>query len=95
MTRPFRFGNVGLQQLARELVKDGRIRPVEDVQALPLASQEELDRVLPKPKPRHRARERRAHLRQDAAGVPCACDDQTPCLAHHDITGRRRFVRPS
>lgn len=92
MTR--RQGKGGdLERLRRELVTPDGVRPVEDVQALPLATPEELDRVLPKPRPNH-GRERRAHLRQDAAGVPCACDDKTPCLAHAGITGRRRHLRP-
>jgi hypothetical protein len=78
-----------------ELVTPDGDRPVVDVQALPLASPEELDRVLKvKPATNHHGRERRAQLRQDAAGVPCACDDQTPCLAHAGITGRRRWLRP-
>jgi hypothetical protein len=72
-----------------------RLRPVEDVQALPLADTQELDKVLPKPKPNHHGRERRAQLRLDEAGAPCACSETTACLAHHGITGRRRFVRPS
>jgi hypothetical protein len=63
-------------------------QPVEEVQA-PAVS-----RPRPAPGKRHRSRERRAHLRQDVAGVPCACDDRTPCLAHAGITGRRRHVRP-
>lgn len=95
-----KVGNVGLDQLKRELVTPTGTRPVEDVQALPLATPEELDRVLPrtgKAQPlnsRHRARERRVHLRMDKAGAPCACDDRTPCLAHAGITGRRRWLRP-
>lgn len=77
----------GLDALREELA-----RPVEDV---PLATPEELDRVLPRPKPRpNRGRERRAQLRMDQAGAPCACDDKTPCLAHAAISGRRRHVRP-
>jgi hypothetical protein len=80
----------------RELVTRGKVRTVEDVQALPLASQDELDRVLPKPKPKpnHHGRGRRAQLRMDAAGVPCKCSETTACLAHHAISGRRRFIRP-
>jgi hypothetical protein len=96
MTR--RRGKGGdLDQLQRELIVQGRVRPVEDVQALPLADKQELDRVLPmpKPKPNHHGRERRAQLRKDQAGAPCACDDQTPCLAHYAIPGRRRHVRPA
>jgi hypothetical protein len=87
----------GLDKLRAELVVGGRTRSVEDVQALPLASKEELDRVLPRPKKKiqNRGRERRAQLRQDEIGAPCACSpDGTPCLAHYSITGRRRFLRP-
>lgn len=75
-------------------------RPVEDVQA-PAVSPPPAPRPAPgrtgKALPldaRHRSRERRAHLRQDAAGVLCACDDTTPCLAHAGITGRRRCSGP-
>jgi hypothetical protein len=37
---------------------------------------------------------KRQNLAMDRAGEPCACDDQTPCLAHAGITGRRRWLRP-
>jgi hypothetical protein len=37
-----------------------------------------------------------AILAADRRGEPCSCSatDETPCLAHHALTGRRRWLRP-
>jgi hypothetical protein len=59
--------------------------PAEAVQAIDQAAGKQKN---------HHGRERRAQLRKDKTGEPCACSDTTPCLAHHGITGRRRFLRP-
>jgi hypothetical protein len=56
---------------------------------------EEAQRPAERPRPAlARHREENWHLSADRRGVPCACDDRTPCLAHAAITGRRRWVRP-
>jgi hypothetical protein len=34
-------------------------------------------------------------VRDDQAGLPCACDDYGPCLLHGALDGRRRHHRPS
>jgi hypothetical protein len=67
-------------------------RPVEDVRA-PAVSSPSSARPASGKYPNH-GRERRAQLRMDEAGAPCACDDRTPCLAHAALTGRRRWLRP-
>jgi hypothetical protein len=93
MTR--RRGKGGnLERLKHELITQGRIRPVEDVQAPALGLPGKGKR--PAPGNNHHGRERRAQLRRDKAGAPCACSpDGTPCLAHYAISGRRRFIRPT
>jgi hypothetical protein len=88
MTR--RLGKGGdLDALRRELVTPAGTRPVEDVQALPLATPEELDRVLPRPKPKYRQRSYRPQLLDELAGQECKCAGSTPCLAHWSLRRRR------
>lgn len=93
MTR--RRGKGGdLERLRHELVTQGRVRPVEDVLA-PAVGAEHHPRPAPDKRPDTRTdRLKRVNLAMDRAGVPCACDDQTPCLAHAGITGWRRWLRP-
>jgi hypothetical protein len=84
--------------LRAELVTSAGIRPVQDIHAPALTrppARPVQDIHAPAvSRPIGYTRERRAHLRQDEAGVPCACDDWTPCLAHAGITGRRRWLWP-
>ena len=78
--------NVGLDALRRELLNQDQKKAQRPEKAPAPA--------LARRPVNHHGRERRAQLRRDLAGAPCACDDRTPCLAHQAISGRRRFLRP-